>query len=176
MLTFTNPLDFNQLKPGLCQHLPQFYAEFSCSSPFRNMHIPPQPLPGNACILSLKLPYFCCSGSHCDRKGPWCSPYLLFLIFGLVVCFGLTSSKRQTLFGGNYHEANDGLQFFSNSYSHSDSQLYILFFKESPPNFINTMLTQTPDPHLYGSQRAVITANFSRSVSDSSSLPARGMP
>ena len=28
MLTFANPRDFSQLEPGLCQPLPQYYAEF----------------------------------------------------------------------------------------------------------------------------------------------------
>ena len=47
-----------------------------CLSPLINIHIP-LTLCEYAWVRSLKLPQFCCSGRHCFRKYPWCSPYML---------------------------------------------------------------------------------------------------
>ena len=46
----------------------------------------------------------------------------------------------------------------------------VLFLKESPPNCTNTGLPQALGPHLYGTQKSMITANLGKSASDSSSL------
>ena len=70
MLTFSDARDFNQLKVGLCQSSPQFYAELYYT----------QALHEYACALSLKLPQFSCSGRHCFGKDPQCSPYLLQVV------------------------------------------------------------------------------------------------
>ena len=85
VLTFSNTWDFNQLMLGLCP--------------------PSKPLHEFAWTLSLKLPQLCCSRETLLWKG---SSMFLFAacnnkpflppIFGLVVSFGLTPSKRWTQF------------------------------------------------------------------------------
>ena len=100
MLTFSDACDFNQLSYGLCQLLPQFYAEPSLAE-----------APLGACMHpNLKRPQFCYLGRHCFGKDPPCYSYLLQVINpsvshpGLVVSFGLTPIKRQTRFS----EAEEG--------------------------------------------------------------------
>ena len=39
-----------------------------------------KPLHEYTCTLSLKLPQFCCLGTHCFGKDPQCSPHLLQVI------------------------------------------------------------------------------------------------
>ena len=68
MLTFSDACDLNQLSCGLCQLLPQFYAEPSLAE---------APL-GDCMHPSLKLPQFCFLGRHCFGKDPPC--YLLQVI------------------------------------------------------------------------------------------------
>ena len=91
--------DFSQLKRGLCWPWPQFCTEFSL---IKLLH-------EYACMLSLKLSQFCCSGRHSFEKDPMCSPYLpqvispsfLLPLFALIVSFGSAATKRQTRFLGN---------------------------------------------------------------------------
>ena len=55
------------------------------------------------CILSLKLPQFCCLRRHCFGKDPWCfhllqiNPFFSWSI-DLAVSLGLTPTKRQIQF------------------------------------------------------------------------------
>ena len=75
MVTFSDPWDFSQLKPALCQSFPQFYAEFSSAqAPLPVCIHCPSPLHGYACTFSLKLLQFCNTGKlqFCcsGKKGP----------------------------------------------------------------------------------------------------------
>ena len=91
--------DFNQLKLGLVDLGPNSVMN---SLLIKLVH-------EYACILSLKLPQFCCSGRHSFEKDPLCSPYLLQVIspsfllslFALIISFGTAATKRQTSFLGN---------------------------------------------------------------------------
>lgn len=95
MLTFSDPHDSNQLKPGL---------NICLNSMLTSLLMPPHE---SACTFSLKLPQFCCSGRHCFEKDPWSSPYLLQVINpsssqSLVwLSFGLTPTKRQNQSASN---------------------------------------------------------------------------
>ena len=60
ILTFSDAYDFNQLSCGLCQLLPQFYAEPSLAE-----------APLGVCMHpNLKRPQFCYLGRHCFGKDP----------------------------------------------------------------------------------------------------------
>lgn len=94
MLTLAGPCDFNQLRPGFCWPrmtlVPILEWIFLCwAPPWQSMH------------PHLKISQFCCfGGEHCFGKYPWCLFYLLpiksliFLLFGLIVPFGSTPTKR----------------------------------------------------------------------------------
>ena len=176
MVTFSDPWDFSQLKPALCQSFPQFGAEFSSAQASLSVCIHcPSPLHGYACTFSLKLLQFCSTGRlqfHCSGKGPKCSPYLLQVInpsfsWSLAgypargkLCLWVTVSWSQWWPSVVLFKASNLTVFM----------VCVLFLKESPPNCTNTGLPQALDPHLYGNQKSVITANLSKSTSDSSSL------
>ena len=89
ILTFSDAYDFNQLSCGLCQLLPQFYAEPSLAE-----------APLGVCMHpNLKRPQFCYLGRHCFGKDPPCYSYLLQVINpsfshpGLVVSFAQHPSR-----------------------------------------------------------------------------------
>ena len=105
LLIFSDPGDFNQLKLGHYQSLLQFYAKLSSAQ-----------VPSWICIchiqeyaytLSLKLTQFWGLGRHCLGKNPQWSliaannKSFFLVIFGLVVSFDLTSTKKWNQFGGN---------------------------------------------------------------------------
>ena len=81
----------------------------SCSafSPCRILLL--KPLLVYVCILSLKLPQFCCLGRYYFGNDSWCSSYLLqviyFFFFLLIsvsfASLGLTPTKSWTEFSGN---------------------------------------------------------------------------
>ena len=103
MLTFSDPHDFNQLKLRLCWPLPQFYAEFSSAQALHGYAYTTQAPHEYVCTLTLKLPQVCCLGEKLLwEKSQVFSLFaagnksFLLLIFGLVVSFGSTPTKRQT--------------------------------------------------------------------------------
>ena len=108
ILTFSDAYDFNQLSCGLCQLLPQFYAEPSLAE-----------APLGVCMHpNLKRPQFCYLGRHCFGKDPPCYSYLLQVINpsffhpGLVVSFAQHPSRGKPGFGVTL-----GQSFDQNSYS-----------------------------------------------------------
>lgn len=68
ILTLVGPCDFDQLGPGLCQLRTTF-----ASGLYWGLFV--KPLREYACTLSLKLPQFCCLGSHSFRSYSLWSPY-----------------------------------------------------------------------------------------------------
>ena len=90
ILTFSDLGDFNQLKLGCCQPLPQSYLELSSSSSFMNMHI------------SLRLfPIMLLWERSLGVLFALSNKSFLLLLFGLVV-FSLTHKKMNPVFC-NYH-------------------------------------------------------------------------
>ena len=99
ILTFSDPRDLNKLKLGLCQTLPQIYAEVSAQATSRICMYPQ---------LTLTLTPILLLGRHCFGERSPVSSLLaasnksfLLPLFGLVVSFGLKPTKRQTQFSGN---------------------------------------------------------------------------
>ena len=168
------PLRLQSTKP--CQSFPQFYAEFSSAQALLSVCIHcPSPLHGYACTFSLKLLQFCNTGRLqfcCSGKGPQWSPYFLQVInlsfsWSLAgyqargkLCFWVTVSWSQWRPSVVLFKASNLTVFM----------VCVLFLKESPPNCTNTGLPQALGPHLYGTQKSMITANLGKSASDSSSL------
>ena len=111
MLTFSDPHDFNKLKLGFWQLLPQHCAEFSsaqASSWICTYY--PNTFMNNMQVPSLKHPHFCCLRRQRFGKYPQWSPYLqqvlnnksfLLPLFGWVVSFGWMSTKRQSQLSDN---------------------------------------------------------------------------